>query len=701
MQTKNHIPHASYHHPRPRHWLVIALLLCVWILQSFASTVHAQGIEQDISSGSLTLRDDQGRLIDAPRMHTAVRMEVSGIVARVEVSQRFHNGSDVWVEGIYAFPLPENSAVDRLHMKVGERVIVGEIREKEQAQKIFEQARQQGQRASVVHQQRPNLFRTAVANIGPGETIEVVIGYLQIADQDAGRYSLRFPLTITPRYIPGVQLDQATVLTSETPTAAVTLAVPGDDSSTLGDLHPRLAQVNPTRQSVNIEIDIDAGAPLEHIVSPYHPISVSATERGVQIQLRNEQSPPDRDFELSWTPVVKGEPAIALFREPTDQGEHVLLMFMPPQETRAVNTPREVIFVIDTSGSMTGESIEQARAALLNGLRTLRPNDRFTVIQFNSAHDALFDEPVSASPPNLAQAYRYVRNLRATGGTEMLPALLTALSMPESGEHLRQVIFITDAAVGNEDQLMLTIRQRLGSARLFTVGIGSAPNGHFLRNAARTGRGTFTYIGSTNEVERKMSELLHKLTRPVLTDIELSWPEGVQPEYAPATIGDLYAGEPIVVTARLPSPVKGTLSISGRTNGAWTRQISLDNTQPRTGVASLWARNRIGDMMDSRSNGATEDSIRNSVLPLALQYQLVSNYTSLVAVDRTPARPDGEALHSRRVPNTKPNGLDWPAEGIPATATPAQLNFAIGVLLLFAALGWQLRERRLQRSQSQ
>ena len=671
------------------------MLFCIWILQSFASLAQAQTVDQDISSGSLTLRDDQGRVIDAPRMETAVRMKVSGIVARVEVSQRFHNESDAWVEGLYAFPLPERSAVDALRMKVGERIIVGEIREKEQAQRIFEQARQQGRRASVVHQQRPNLFRTAVTNIGPGETIEVVIAYLQLLDQNAGRYSLRFPLTITPRYIPGVNMNPEVDLTSETPIAAVTLAVPSDDTAAVGDLQPRLAYANPQRQSVSMEIDIEAGAPLEHITSPYHPIDVSTSDRGAQIQLRNRQSPPDRDFELSWVPVVKSEPAVALFREPTDQGEHVLLMFMPPQQTRPIDTPREVIFVIDTSGSMAGESIDQARAALMNGLRTLQPADRFTVIQFNSVHEALFDEPVSASEENLSQAQRYVRNLQATGGTEMLPALLAALAMPESGEHLRQVIFITDAAVGNEDQLMLAIRQELGSARLFTVGIGSAPNGHFLRNAARTGRGTFTYIGSINEVESKMTELLNKLTHPALTDIELSWPAGVVPEYSPASIGDLYMGEPIVVTARLQSPAKGMLSISGRTGGAWTRQISLAGMQPRTGVASLWARNRIGDLMDSRASGATDDSIRESVLPLALQYQLVSNYTSLVAVDRTPARPDGESLRSQRIPNTKPHGLDWPAEGVPSTATPAQLNFTIGALLLLVALGWHLRARRL------
>jgi Ca-activated chloride channel family protein len=679
----------------------VIVLLCVivqtLILTTFASPAHAQETVQDIGSGSLTLRDDQGRFVDAPRMHTAVRMEVSGIVARVEVSQTFHNDSDAWVEGVYAFPLPENSAVDTLRMQVGERIIVGEIREKAQAQKIFEQARQQGQRASVVHQQRPNLFRTAVANIGPGESIEVVIGYLQIVDQDAGRYSLRFPLTITPRYIPGVQASPETPLTSETPTAAATLMVPGDDTSTLGDLHPRLAQADARRQSVSIDADIDFGAPLERIVSPYHPISVTATAGGVHVQLRDRQSPPDRDFELSWAPVVGSEPAVAVFREPTDLGDHMLLMFMPPQAARSVRTPREVIFVIDTSGSMAGQSIEQARAALLDGLRTLQPADRFTVIQFNSVHEALFDEPVAASPRNLAHAYRFVDKLRADGGTEILPALLMALSMPEAGEHLRQIVFITDAAVGNEDQLMLAIRQQLGSARLFTVGIGSAPNGHFLRNAARAGRGTFTYIGATSEVERKMGELLQKLTSPVLTDIELRWPAGVEPQYAPASIGDLYAGEPIVVTARLPSAAKGTLTISGRTNGAWTRQIALDGMQSRTGVATLWARNRIGDLMDSRASGATEESIRSSVLPLALQYQLVSNYTSLVAVDRTPARPDGEPLNSRRVPNTKPHGLDWPAEGMPSTATPAELNFAIGALLLLAAFAWQLRETHLRR----
>jgi Ca-activated chloride channel family protein len=579
-------------------------------------------------------------------------------------------------------------------MQIGERLVVGEIREKVEAQKLYEQARDSGKRASVVHQNRPNLFRTAVANIGPGETISVIIGYLQIVDQDAGRYSLRFPLTITPRYIPDLVADPRVPLEPETPTASVTLAVSADDSSTLADLHPALAHANPSRQSVSFDIDLDAGADLEHIASTYHAVDIDTRDHQARIRLKDERVAPDRDFELAWIPMVLGEPATAVFRERTDAGEHVLLMFMPPQERTAVTTPREVIFVVDTSGSMTGQSIEQARAALLKGLNTLGPGDRFTVIQFNSTYDCLFDAPVPATRESLQKAQDYVQDLAATGGTEMYPALYRALTMPASGEHLRQVIFITDGAVGNEYQLMRMIREQLGDARLFTVGIGSAPNGYFMRKAAQMGRGTFTFIGSTAEVDLKMSALLHKVTHPVLTDIELHWPQGVHPEYAPEQVGDLYIGEPVVISARLPQVPKGILGISGRTRGAWTRQISLDTGEARNGVATLWARNRISNLMDSRANGATDDAIRAQVLPVALQYQLVSNYTSLVAVDRTPARTDGDPLHTRRIDSTKPHGLDWPATSYPSTATPAQLQMMIGMLLLLAAVALLLNGRR-------
>jgi Ca-activated chloride channel family protein len=619
--------------------------------------------EEEPRSGALLFRSETGD-VPAPRVHTDINMTVSGIVARVQVAQQFQNPGDQWVEAVYAFPLPENSAVNQLQMQVGERVIVGEIREKAQAQQLYVQARENGQRASVVHQQRPNIFRTAVANIGPHETIKITLTYLQIVDHQGGRNSLRFPLTITPRY--------------------------GDSQ-----LQPQFAHPNTSRQSVRLDISIDAGVPVEYITSAYHKIKVNnGSGNDYRVELAETSTAPDRDFELSWTPIVHGQPTAVLFREATDAAEHVLLMFMPPQERGVVRTSREVIFIIDTSGSMSGTSMEQAREALLTGLKTLLPTDRFNLIQFNSTHDCLFDSPVPATADNLAVARRYVTGLHANGGTEMLPALTAAFTMPPSPEHLRQVLFITDGAVSNESDLMYAIRQGLGDARLFTVGIGSAPNGYFMRTAAQMGRGTFTFIGQTSEVEQRMNELLRKLTAPVLTDITLYWPDGVTPEYAPTSIGDLYADEPLLITARLPQKVAGTLNITGQSVRTWGRQIPLNAAESRTGVATLWARNRIEDMVNQQAQGVTDDVIRAQVLPLALEYQIVSKYTSLVAIDKTPVRRPDESLHSSRIENTKPHGQNWQATGMPTTATPAELQLWIGALALLAAALLFISSRR-------
>jgi Ca-activated chloride channel homolog len=296
-------------------------------------------------------------------------------------------------------------------------------------------------------------------------------------------------------------------------------------------------------------------------------------------------------------------------------------------------------------------------------------------------------------------ARSYVRGLEANGGTEMLPALSAAMQMPRSSEHLRQIMFITDGAVSNEVELMRAITEGLGDARLFTVGIGSAPNGYFMRTAAEAGRGTFTFIGSIDQVEQRMNELFHKLTHPVLTGIELQWPNGIVPEYAPAQLRDLYADEPIVVSARLQGKVEGVLTITGRASHIWTRQISLKPVEPRAGlatpgVAMLWARNRVADLMNLQAQRVADNDIRTQVLPLALEYQLVTKYTSLVAIDKTPVRRPDESLGTTRIESTKPHGQNWEASGIPKTATPAELQLLIGMFAMLSALGLHLLSKR-------
>jgi Ca-activated chloride channel homolog len=335
---------------------------------------------------------------------------------------------------------------------------------------------------------------------------------------------------------------------------------------------------------------------------------------------------------------------------------------------------------------MHGASIDQARAALRLALGRLRPTDSFNVIRFNHTTDALFPQAGAATPQNLALADRYVAGLRAEGGTVMLPALRQALDGQEHPSRLRQVIFLTDGAVGNEAQLFAAIHERLGDTRLFTIGIGSAPNSHFMREAARLGRGTFTYIGSTAEVKDKMVALFAKLESPALTDIQMEQLAGA--EIVPERIPDVYLGEPITVALRaptLPSKVllRGRLGVE-----VWERELTLNPAGEGAGLSSHWARGKIAGLLDRRRTGSAEDEIRHAVLQLALTYHLLSPYTSLVAVDVTPVRQGDEALWSHALKTTLPHGWDYTAVfGLGQGATDSPLHLAFGLLALLLAAG--------------
>jgi Ca-activated chloride channel homolog len=370
------------------------------------------------------------------------------------------------------------------------------------------------------------------------------------------------------------------------------------------------------------------------------------------------------------------------------------MMVMPPGNGAAAERmPRETILIVDTSGSMTGTSIEQARSALLMALDRLLPGDRFNVIQFNSVTHGLFPGAVFASPGNLEEARRYVRSLKAAGGTEMRPALELALQTGAPSGFVRQVIFMTDGAVGNEDQLIRVIHDKLGSSRLFTVGIGAAPNSFFMTKAAQFGRGTFTYIGDVREVHEKMTGLFSKLESPVLKDVVVHWPQGVKAETWPERIPDLYSGEPIVVLAQVDNNV-GPLYVSGlRGNQPWSMALTSPEQRVGNGVGALWARHKIANLMDQARSGADPGKVRASVLEVALEHRLVSKYTSMVAVDVTPARTQHAGLKSSILPTNTP--ANWGQQGeLPQTATSATQNLIAGSLALLLATMLLLGKRR-------
>jgi hypothetical protein len=372
-----------------------------------------------------------------------------------------------------------------------------------------------------------------------------------------------------------------------------------------------------------------------------------------------------------------------LFTQAKGDKTYALLMALPP---------REITYVIDTSRSMEGVSMTQARDALSMALDRLQPGDRFNVIEFNSLTRSLFAAPVAADGETLGRAKRFVASLRARGGTEMLPALEVALAGAREASILRQVVFLTDGAVGNEDSILKLVGERLGDRRLFTVGIGPAPNMFFMTKAAEFGRGTYTAIGDVREVGERMSALFEKLESPALTDIAVDWPAGA--EVWPRVVPDLYVGEPVVVSAAFDTAAAGgNIAVTGRRSGAmWGTLLPSSPAASNDGVGVLWARAKIEALMDAGRRGAPDDAIRAAVIDVALEHHLVSKFTSLVAVDVTPTKPAGVAASKTAIPGNIPEGLTG-FDQLPRTATPATLLMLVGMATLLAAalLGWRVR----------
>ena len=682
--------------------------LTVLLLAAFSSALAETPAETpaEPQSGRLLWQMQQG-YTTATLLNTEVDLQISGLLARVSVRQEFHNDGPDWVEGIYVFPLPDGAAVDRMRLHIGERFIEADVKEKEDAQKTYSAAKQAGKKASLVEQQRANLFATSVANVAPGERVVVEIEYLEDLRYEDGRFSLRFPMTLTPRYIPGQELPDRQ----------------GNGWSADTDRVPDASLVTPPMvtasraHKVALTAIIAAGMPLDIITSRYHPVTVTEQDGRYAVKLDSGTVPMDHDFELVWQPAPSAKPRAMAFTEKIDGKPYHLLMVMPPDEELATAAlmPREVLFIIDTSGSMHGVSITQAKRALTLALEGLQPQDLFNVIEFNSSTDVLYRQSVAASNANISNALAFVSQLEANGGTEMRPALAAALRMPAHETHLRQIIFITDGSVGYEDEMFSMIEDQLGNARLFTVGIGSAPNSWFMRKAAEAGRGTFTFISALHEVQEKMNGLFGKLKHPQVTGIDVQWPSGVAVDSYPATVPDLYLGEPVVIKARASGDYRNsgsanggsadgdTVRISGNsTSGGWSTDLPLTTTHQSPGIGALWARAKIAGLMDQeRRGGGTE--VRSAIVDTAIEHHLVSKYTSLVAVDKTPVRPVADSLSSEQVPNLMAYGQSTnKIFGFPATATSAPLLRVTGItcllaaLLLFTALQAHPRWRRVR-----
>jgi len=616
----------------------------------------------DARSGSLLLKTEDG-YADASRLGIDVDLAVSGPTVRARVTQIFRNPTQNWVEAVYVYPLPSGGAVDTLKMVVGDRVIVGDIKERQQARLIYEQAARNGQKAALTEQERPNIFTNSVANIGPGETVLVQIEYQEPVQQNGHEFSLRLPMVVGPRYNPAPVVQSVDFRPDGGGWGAIKSdPVPDRDRISPQVLDPAThAPVNPT----SITVRLQAGFALGEVKSHHHAIKTESPDSNTRIiKLAEGPVPADRDFELTWKPAAEKAPSVGLFREHVGDSDYLLAFVTPPsvEQGEQKPLPREVIFVIDNSGSMGGVSIIQAKASLIYALGRLQPGDRFNVIRFDHTMDVLFPTSVPADREHVGQATSFVGALQANGGTEMVPAMRAALS--DNGNlgdanYVRQVVFLTDGAIGNEQQLFETINALRGRSRIFMVGIGSAPNTHLMTRAAELGRGTFTHIGSVEQVEERMRGLFAKLENPVVTNLTAKFSDTAA-DITPAPIPDLYRDEPLILAARLDK-LSGSVEIKGRIGDRpWVVTLPLANAAEGKGLSKLWARRKIADAEVARTTRqATPDEADKTILALALEHQLVTRLTSLVAVDKTPSRPEGEPLKVTELPINLPAGWDF------------------------------------------
>jgi len=714
-------------------FIIFLEVLAFLIISYFSINVAFSGeLEQDhdlseitlseITRGSLLYKTDTvGRYIPSPTVSTDVEIKVTGMIARTTVTQEFKNKTEKWLEGIYVFPLPEDAAVDHLKMFVGERVIEGKIKQREEARKIYNKAKREGKKASLVEQHRPNMFQNSIANIGPDEMIKVVIEYQQniqyvVSEKNSGEFNLRFPMALNPRYIPGHRLGQK-IAKSVSEKIEV-----GNGWGINTNQVPDASLITPPVSSklinkVNLRVELDVGFPIDTILSAYHRVTKVNHGKGratVTLLPDNEiekYNYADRDFNLKWKTDVGKHPRAAVFSQKNGDDFYHLLMIMPPNNSgkSLSKINREVIYILDTSGSMGGSSIRQARKALLLAIDNLSPSETFNVIEFNSTARKFFSKAVKANYRNKISAKRFVSNLDANGGTEMASALKLAFKNTNKNEgdssRIRQIIFLTDGSVGNENMLFGLIKRKLGNSRLFTIGIGSAPNSHFMTKAAKFGRGTFTYIGDVNEVQQKMGELFAKLDSPILKNIKIEYGSNTQIEAWPKQQPDLYLGEPILVAARSGEALSDISLSADMGNKKWNLDLKITQSERNEGVSVFWARKKISSLMESLYEGEDKEKIKRLVTDIALEHHLVSKFTSLVAVDVTQSRTKDNALNKYAFKTNLPKGMSHKKVfgHLPKTATTAELNILIGLILLLIALVMirhQMKLNALEKSSS-
>jgi Ca-activated chloride channel family protein len=603
---------------------------------------------QQVTQGGLEAIGADGKSLGAcPLRHTDVKAEISGFLSRVKVTQEFENNFSDKIEAVYVFPLPQNAAVDDMTMRIGERVVRGRIMKREEAKEVYEAAKSNGQIASLLDQERPNIFTQSIANILPGEKVIIEISYVETLKYEDGQYEFMFPMVVGPRYIPGSPTGR-----QGGGFAPDTEKVPDGSKIT-----PPVAK-DRAGHDISIEVRLDAGVPVENFASKSHRIESNPLSANSSIiRLKNEKTIPNKDFVLRYDVAGKKiEDAVLLHR--AEKGGYFTLILQPPDNVRPQDaTPKEIVFVLDTSGSMSGFPIEKAKESMKLALDGLNPQDTFNLITFAGDTHVLFDKPVPATAENLRRAQAFLSSRQGGGGTEMMKAIVAALAPSDSQQHVRVVCFMTDGYVGNDKEIIAEI-QKHQNARVFSFGIGSSVNRFLLDKMAEEGRGDVEYVALTDDgsAARRFHE---RVRSPLLTDISLDFGNLPVADVYPKRINDLFSAKPVVVHGRFTKAGGGTIRLKGKSFGREVVReipVNLPENEPNHDVlATLWARTRIDDLT-SQDYTNQKPEIKETITNLGLEYRLLTQFTSFVAVEERIVT-DGGQPRRIEVPVELPDGV--------------------------------------------
>jgi Ca-activated chloride channel family protein len=660
--------------------ILFLLVLCLagyLAIATLAPPHSASAASHPITQGSLQIVDDSGKQLGlCPLKHTDVKAEISGFLARVTVTQEFINPFEEKIEAVYAFPLPQNAAVDDLTMRVGGRTVKGKIKRREEARAVYEAARAAGQVASLLDQERPNIFTQSVANIMPGEQVKVTISYVERLKYEEGSYEFVFPMVVGPRYIPGTQASSANGANGVNGANAKQgggWAVDTDQVPDASRITPPVINAAPpaTRagHDISIEVALDTGVPIDGLRSALHEVEVERPDnRRARVRLKNQKTIPNKDFIFKYD-VAGRRIEDALLAHRTPNGGFFTLILQPPERvTTADVRPKELVFVLDTSGSMSGFPIEKAKETMKLALEGLYPQDTFNLITFSGDTHILFPQPVPATAENLEKAQKFLASRRGSGGTEMMKAIRAALASSDAEDHIRIVCFMTDGYVGNDMEIISEV-QKHPNARVFSFGIGNSVNRFLLDKMAEEGRGEVEYVSLQDDGSAAARRFHERVRNPLLTDLSIDWGGLPVADVYPARLNDLFSAKPVVLTGRYTSGARGTIRLRGKAAGRYFEReipVELPDSQPQHDVlATLWARTRIDDLMSqdyqSIQRGNPREDVREAITQLGLEYRLMTQFTSFVAVEEMVVT-DGGQPRRIDVPVEMPEGVSY--EGV-------------------------------------